>query len=133
MKLSLASQYAVHALAYLATNDDSQPAASQRIAQIQGIPERFLLKVLKALVPIGVLQSLRGPHGGYRLAKEPKQISLLEVIEAVDGPIRGQFSGPPEATHPQLNRRLEKVLNQAAEEVRRKLAGVRLSALLAKD
>ena len=89
MKLTRASSYAIHALVFMAAQKQNKPVASHLVAQARGIPERFLLKVLKPLVSARVLQSIKGPNGGYRLAKGPHEISLLEVLEAVDGPIRG--------------------------------------------
>src|SRR5258708_958355 len=71
------------------------PVASHTIAREHGIPERFLLKVLNPLVSAGILSSLKGPHGGYRLARTASDITLLEVIEAVEGTIRGE-APPPE-------------------------------------
>src|SRR5262245_38473462 len=92
MKLSRASSYALHALVHMAEPGDDRPMTSQAIARARGIPERFLLKVLKPLVNRRILLSMKGPHGGYRLAKPSAKISLLEVVEAADGPIRGQIS-----------------------------------------
>ena len=89
MKLTRASNYALQALAYLVDQPQDKSVASHIIAEAEGIPERFLLKVLQPLVSVGVLRSIKGPNGGYRLARTPKQVSLLEVVEAVDGPIRG--------------------------------------------
>src|SRR3984893_3666707 len=96
MKLTRASSYALHSVVYMAAQKQHKPVASHRIAEARGIPERFLLKVLKPLVSARVLLSLKGPNGGYRLLKSPKQITLLEVVEAVDGPIRGD--APPVGT-----------------------------------
>ena len=92
MKLTRASSYAIHALAFMGAQKTNRPVASHHIAKARGIPERFLLKVLKPLVSARVLQSIKGPNGGYRLAKSPNEITLLEVLEAVNGPIRGQTS-----------------------------------------
>src|SRR4029077_20424338 len=90
MKLTRASTYALHAVAYMAgQNKKEQPVASHIIAQKRGIPERFLLKVLKPLVSAQVLFSVKGPNGGYRLARPAHEITILEILEAVDGPIRG--------------------------------------------
>src|SRR5262245_29579805 len=92
MKLTLASVYALHALAYMAEQKHDRPIASHHIAEAQGVPERFLLKVLKPLVSNTdppVLLSIKGPNGGYRLAREASDITLLDIVEAVDGPIRG--------------------------------------------
>jgi len=85
MKLTRASSYALHAVAYMALQKTDKPVASHHIAQARGIPERFLLKVLKPLVSARVLMSVKGPNGGYRLARPPSEITLLEVVEAIDG------------------------------------------------
>lgn len=55
------------------------------------MPERFLLQVLRTLVNEGLLKSTRGVDGGYRLAKPASQISLLDIVEAVDGPIQPEL------------------------------------------
>src|SRR5262245_16709687 len=94
MKLTRASSYALLALGYMAQQKTDKPIASQRIAEERGIPERFLLKVLKPLVEHGVLRSVKGPSGGYALARSPGDISLLEVIEAVDDEIKGEAPDP---------------------------------------
>src|SRR5438309_6837730 len=107
MKLSRASSYALHAVAFMAGEKDStRPVASHHIAAARGIPDRFLLKVLKPLVSAGVLLSLKGPNGGYRLARPASEISMLDVLEAVDGPIRGQAPLLEEDSGP-LNHKLE--------------------------
>ena len=98
----------------------------------RGIPERFLLKVLKPLVSVRVLLSIKGPNGGYRLAKAPNEITLLEVLEAVDGPIRGQASFERDETDGTLNKRLDQICNQAADLVRKQLHKVRISDLAAR-
>src|SRR5688500_7201582 len=80
--------YAMRALAYLVQHVGKGPVASHDIARVQRMPERFLLKVLKPLVSHGILTSVKGPHGGYQLARPAKSISVLEVYEATNGPIR---------------------------------------------
>jgi len=93
MKLTRASSYAIHAVVYmgqLKDKDREKPIASHTIAKERGIPERFLLKVLKPLVSVGILKSVKGPNGGYRLSKKPEDVNLLDIVEAVYGPIRGQ-------------------------------------------
>jgi Rrf2 family protein len=94
MKLTRASSYALHALEYMAESGQDKPVASHLIARDRHIPERFLVKVLKPLVSARVLRSVKGPHGGYRLAKPASKITVLEVIEAVEGPISGQAPWP---------------------------------------
>src|SRR3954454_8179371 len=105
MKLTRASSYALHAVAYMASQKSNKPVASHNIAQARNIPERFLLKVLKPLVSARVLFSVKGPNGGYRLAKPAADISMADIVESVDGPIRDQAPFPEENSTP-LNRKL---------------------------
>jgi Rrf2 family protein len=130
MKLSRASNYALQALAYMAGHSAGKPAASHRVADARGIPERFLLKVLKPLVDARVLLSLKGPHGGYRLARPAKDITLLEVVEAVDGPIRSEAPGVGKNGGAALDRKLQAVCDAAADLTRQRLAKTTLAELL---
>lgn len=129
MKLTHACGYAIHAVVYLAKQKDDQLVASREIAEAQGLPERFLVKVLKPLVSAQVLMSLRGPNGGYRLARAPRSISLLDIIEAVDGPIRGQVPAI-NGDNDKLTRRLAGVCSSTADLVRQRLQKVRVSDLV---
>lgn len=130
MKLNRASAYALHAVAYLARMENQRPVASHIIAREQGVPERFLLKVLKPLVVAGLLLSVRGPNGGYRLARPANKISVLEVIEAAEGPIRGQ--APSLGERPgTLDERLQGICDQAAEQLRKYLGKARITELIA--
>ena len=131
MKLSYASGYALAALAYIARAKPDGPVASHVIAAAAGLPERYLLKVLKPLVDAGVLRSLKGPNGGYRLARPPKAIALLEVVEAADGPVRGD--APPVGAGKDgaaLDKRLQEICDGAAALVRERLARVTLADLV---
>ena len=130
MKMTRASSYALHAVAYMATQKSDKPVASHHIAQARGIPERFLLKVLKPLVSARVLLSIKGPNGGYRLARQPNEITMLEILEAVDGPIRGQAPFSDEEVDGHLNRKLETICKQTADQVRKQLEKVRISDLV---
>ena len=130
MKLTRASSYALHAVAYMAQQKSTDPVASHHIAAARKIPERFLLKVLKPLVSARVLQSIKGPNGGYKLAKSANNITILEILEAVDGPIRGHASWTEE-NNALLNNRLENICKQSADHVRKYLENVHLSDLIA--
>ena len=128
MKLTHASSYALNALAHLAAAGDGVPVASHHIARARDIPERFLLKVLRQLVSAQVVRSLKGPHGGYRQARPAAKVTVLEVVEAVDGPLRAEV--PPVGDGKDgLDARLEEVCDQVADRVRRRLGKVRLSDL----
>jgi Rrf2 family protein len=134
VKLSRASSYALHAVEYMAALGEDKPVASHHIAAARGIPERFLLKVLKPLVSARLLHSVKGPHGGYRLARPASKITLLEVLEAVEGPIRGNAPLSQEQGREEvgLDPRLEAICDQAAALLRKQLGKVRLSDLVTK-
>jgi Rrf2 family protein len=132
MKLTRAATYALQAVAYMANQKKSKedhPIASHRIADERKIPERFLLKVLKPLVSAQILMSIKGPNGGYRLAKSPYDISMLDVVEAVDGPIRGTAPLNPRDPDHGLHRKLDQVCSHIADQMRKQLAKVRVSDL----
>ena len=126
MKLTTAASYALHALAYMAAQKTTdKPVASHKIAHERGIPERFLLKVLKPLVSAGVLRSAKGPNGGYYLAMPASDISMLMIVEAVDGTIRGHAPRTKDENGT-MNAKLEKICNKGAEQMREYLGQVRL-------
>ncbi|MCC6420987.1 MAG: Rrf2 family transcriptional regulator [Gemmataceae bacterium] len=133
MKLTRASSYAIHAVAYMAAQKKGDPIASHIIAQDRKIPERFLLKVLKPLVSAQILMSIKGPNGGYRLAKQANEVTLLDVVEAVDGPVRGNAPPNPKNPNSQLDKRLEQICGQSADALRKQLGKVKLSELITKD
>jgi Rrf2 family protein len=133
VKLTRASSYALHALEYMAGQGLDKPIASHLIAQKKGIPERFLLKVLKPLVSAHLLRSVKGPHGGYRLAKPAAKISMLEVVEAVEGPIRGQAPLSQEGDPSPFDQRLGEVCDKAADLLKKQLGKIRISELLTKE
>src|SRR5437762_4530885 len=118
MKLTRASSYALHAIAFMASQKtQDRPIASHNIANaIKGIPKRFLLKVLKPLVSANVLRSIKGPNGGYRLARAASEISVLEILEAVDGPVQANMSFVEEKNAP-LNDKLEAICQGASDQM----------------
>jgi Rrf2 family protein len=129
MKLSRAATYAIHALAFMAGQKDNRLVTSCSIAQSEYVPERFLLKILKPLVSARILYSSKGPNGGYRLAKAPREISLLEIIEIVDGPISGQALFMAHLRNGGLDRKLGDICKQINVQTRRQLEKIRVSDL----
>lgn len=87
MQITRQADYAVRAVLYLAQLGPDQRAATSQIAQEEQIPPSFLAKIVSQLSVAGLLQTSRGARGGVSLARPPEQISLLEVVEAIDGPI----------------------------------------------
>ena len=85
MKLSTKGRYAARAMLELALNFGKGPLQLREIAQKQEISERYLERLMTALVTAGLVRSLRGRHGGFKLAKPPKEIQLAQIIQAVEG------------------------------------------------
>ena len=87
MQITRQADYAVRAMVYLAQLAPDKRAATGKIAQEKSIPPSFLAKIVSQLSVAGLLQTSRGAHGGVSLAKPAESISLLDVVEAIDGPI----------------------------------------------
>ncbi len=91
MKLSAKTEYACLAMLQLAAEHDSgEPVQIRRIADVHGIPSRFLVQILLQLKGASLVASTRGAAGGYRLARPPREISIAEVIEVMEGEARPQ-------------------------------------------
>ena len=88
MQITRQADYATRAVLCLARNGKGERMSTSRVAREQKIPPAFLAKIISQLSVAGVLHTSRGAHGGITLAREPEQITLLEVIEAIDGPIQ---------------------------------------------
>lgn len=85
MLVTRETDYAVRTVLYLARERDRNANATE-IAQVMHIPKSFLAKILQRLVRHHILQSMRGVKGGFMLAKKPSEITLLAVMEAIQGP-----------------------------------------------
>ena len=128
MRISRASTYAILAAVQLSDAPASPPVPCSQLAQLGDMPERFLLQVLRNLVNEGILKSTRGVDGGYRLAKPLSQITLLDIVEAIDGPIQPEL---PQIAGlaPPSQRRLAEVLGDISDDAKRRLGGITLSQL----
>lgn len=97
MRVSAKADYAVRAALELAAADGSGPVKGDRIAQAQGIPIRFLENILLELRHAGLVKSQRGTEGGYWLARPASEISLADVLRAVEGPLANVRGVRPES------------------------------------
>ena len=88
MQITHEADYATRAVLHLARARKDKLIATSEIAKRQDIPSSFLAKIISQLSIAGLLQTSRGAHGGVKLARKPQNITLLEVIEAIDGPVR---------------------------------------------
>jgi Rrf2 family protein len=129
MKLSRTVAYALQATLQLAQTGNHVPVPCSRLATEGKMPGRFLLQILRNLVAHGILSSTRGVDGGYALDRAPEEISLLEIIEAIDGPItpvipaaQGLLAGS--------KAKLEGALTSITEAARKDLQAISLAHLL---
>jgi Rrf2 family transcriptional regulator, iron-sulfur cluster assembly transcription factor len=129
MKLTSACVYALRALVFLARHGGDEPVTVDAIARAEGLSEAFLGLTLTALARAGVLLGGRGPGGGYRLARPARSITLLEVVEAIDGPVRGLVRRVGGAVGARLDARLQRVCDDVAEAARLRLRRVSVADL----
>jgi Rrf2 family protein len=87
LRLSKKADYALMAMKHMALRDDRGSSSAREIASLYDIPIELLAKVLQRLVRRGLLASQQGTRGGYHLARTPAQISVADVIQAIDGPV----------------------------------------------
>jgi Rrf2 family protein len=87
MQITRQADYAMRAVLYLTELGQERRAATSQIAEEKHIPPSFLAKIVSQLSVAGLLQTSRGARGGVSLARPPEDITFLEVIEAIDGPI----------------------------------------------
>jgi Rrf2 family protein len=87
MQLNQATDYALRAVLHLVNVPAQEIVPAQTIAEKEEVPIRFLLKIMRSLIEAGIVKSFRGIDGGYALAKRPEEITLLDVVQAVEGPV----------------------------------------------
>ncbi len=87
LRLSKKADYALMAMKHLALREDRGSSSAREIAALYDIPIELMAKVLQRLVRRGLLASQQGTRGGYQLARSPAQISVADVIQAIDGPV----------------------------------------------
>jgi Rrf2 family protein len=110
MRISAKADYAVRAAVELAAAPDEKPVKAERIATAQDIPLNFLENILGELRHAGIVRSHRGAEGGFRLAKPADQVSVADIIRAVEGPLASVRGAPPEeATYPGASAALPRV------------------------
>jgi len=85
MRLSQGVEWGLHCCSVLALLPHDAALPANRLAEFHGVPGPYLAKTLQALASAGLLESVPGRHGGYRLAKPPSRITLLDVVDAVEG------------------------------------------------
>ena len=129
MIVSAKTEYACIAVLELAARQATgEPVRIRDIAETHGVPSRFLVQILLQLKAAGLVQSIRGAAGGYVLAREPEEITLLDVMTVVDRQVgkAPTSAARSTATTRALNRAWKKVVNQEREM----LSGVTFAELI---
>jgi Rrf2 family protein len=136
MKLGDGVEQAIHCVALLAGLPDDGVLPAAALAEFHGVSPSYLVKHLQALAGAGVLASVPGPAGGYRLARSPAKISLLDIVLAIEGPEpafrcaeirqRGPHPVPGKPTRPcEINAAMQR----AEQAYRKELAKVTIAQL----
>jgi Rrf2 family protein len=135
--MSRGVEWAVHCCLNLVWTGPEEAVTVARLAAFYGLPVAYLNKQVQALVRAGIASSASGPHGGFRLARPPERISLLDVVTAIEGPepafrcteIRqqGPFGSSPESSAGRCL--VDQAMRRADLAWRRELAGSTLASL----
>ncbi len=129
IRLSRSSEYAISAVVQLASAPPGTLRSCPELARKGKLPERYLLHILRRLVESGILNSTRGTTGGYALARAPRQITLLNLVDAVEN----SFSQKPAIARglgPNTRARLAKLLQSASRAANAELQKVTLADLV---
>jgi Rrf2 family protein len=131
MKISTKGRYGLRILLDLATHPSDTPRMIHAIADEQGISPKYISRLIIALRKAGMVQSVRGAGGGYKLACDPRAITLLQIVEVMEGPI-----GLVDCVHaPKRCRRMQhcaarRIWSLLTEQIRERMAAVTLQMLL---
>jgi Rrf2 family protein len=130
VRLSARTEYACLAMLQLAKRYGSgEPEKIRRIAEEHGIPSRFLVQILLQLKSAGLVNSIRGSSGGYRLNLPPQEITLLEVIDVVEGNDQPTTSAVEKSP---LSEVLLSLRQEISDQHRKKLSSVTLADIVEK-
>jgi Rrf2 family protein len=96
VKLSLTNSYAIAAMVHIVDVPDGQAVSNTTVCEACKMPKRYVLQLMRMLVVANLLVSIRGVAGGYKLTKPANKITLLNIVEAVDGPLgQNDYAGLP--------------------------------------
>lgn len=130
MKISRSTGYALLAVGYIANHQEQKIILSQSISKKYDIPLEYLLKILQQLVKTNVLRSKRGPRGGFSLARPAKKITLLNIIEAVDGPMISQLNLVEQTGREKFSVKTEQIYERVIAQARKTYDKAKLADLV---
>lgn len=129
MKVSRTVEYGLAAVVYIAQNCEEGRVLSKNISKTYDTPPEYLLQIMQQLVKNGVLTSKKGPRGGFNLAKPATEITLLEIIEAIEGPVVVPMDFAQQTGNKPFARKIENIFKDAAQAAKVAYAKVTLNQL----
>ncbi|MHC4570749.1 MAG: RrF2 family transcriptional regulator [Planctomycetota bacterium] len=130
MKLSRSTGYGLLAVAYIAQNKDKGMILSQDVSKKFNIPLEYLFKIMGQLAKTGILQSKRGPRGGFSLGRPATKITMLDVVEAVEGSMDISLGFEECGPRDKFATKAERVYAKAVAQHRVELKRIKLSDLI---
>ncbi len=130
MRISRSTGYGILAVGYIAKHKDQPIILSQSISKEYNIPLEYLLKILQQMVRANILRSKRGPRGGFSLARSIKKINMLQIIEAVEGPMISQLDLKELAPKEKFGAKAEQIYEKALASARAVFEKAKISDIL---
>jgi Rrf2 family protein len=129
MRISRTTEYGLAAVVCVAQNCKDGRVMAGRIAKEYNFPTEYLLQVMQQLVRAGILTSKKGPNGGFNLARPAKEINMLEIVEAIDGPVIVPMNLVEQTGGKPFAKNIEKIFLNVSEAMKVSYAKVKLSDL----
>ena len=131
MRISRTVEYGLTAAVFIAQNCEDGRVLAKKISEAYDLPTEYLLQVMQKLVKSGILTSKKGPRGGFNLARPAKEITMLEIIEAIDGPVIVPMNLAEQTGKP-FAKKIEKMFLNVSEAMKASYAKVTLADLAGK-
>lgn len=130
MKLSTRGKYGLYAMYYLALHQGEGPQPLQSIASM-GVPSQYLEQLLGSLRRAGLVSTVRGAQGGYRLNRAAEQVTLLDIVDAMEGPVElSECTSPEHVCDKACNCPVRWVWQRVTDSINQELKSIRLSDML---
>ena len=131
MKINRSTVYAFIAVGYIARKNSDGAVLAASVSKEYGIPLEYLLKILQQLVRANILRSKRGPRGGFSLARDSEHITMLDIINAVDGTMYGNTQIAKQGNNEAFCKKIEDICRNTTDRVKEVYGNVRFSDILA--
>ncbi len=130
MQTNRSTEYGLIAVGYIAQHCKDGPVMAERVSKEYDIPLAYLFKILLQLARANILRSKRGPHGGFVLARSAEEITMLEIIETIDGPMTGHLLLAEQTGNVPFSLKMEDVCRKATQEIKAVYRKSTLSTML---